>query len=297
MRAAATLGYRPNALARAMTSGRSGLIALLVAYLDNQFYPIVLERLSRILQDHGYQVMLFMTDPGAQDKVVQKILQYRVEGIVMASATMSSTLALECARTGVPVVTFNRYIPGAPVSSVVSANQDGGRMLADFLVRGGHKRIAFIAGSEDSSTSRDRESGFVQGLAAHGMTLIDRAVGGFNFSGGAAAARVLLEKVLRPDAIFVANDHMAISAIDVARREFRLRIPEDLSVVGYDDVPAAAWASYDITTVAQPLETMVSATAALLVEQIETGMAVNKRIDFPAELVLRGSARRPPRTL
>ena len=97
--AARELGYRPNALASAMR-GRSHLIAVLVAYLDNQFYPIVLEQLSRALQAKDYQVLLFMTDPGNQDQMVQKMLQYQVEGIVMASATMSSMLARECAEIG-----------------------------------------------------------------------------------------------------------------------------------------------------------------------------------------------------
>ena len=122
--AAAELGYRPNALARAMISGKSRIIAVLVAYLDNQFYPIVLERLSRSLQAHGYQVLLFMTDPGNQDQMVQKMLQFQVEGIVMASATMSSTLARECAQTGIPVVLFNRYVPALPASSLGSRSSD-----------------------------------------------------------------------------------------------------------------------------------------------------------------------------
>ena len=134
--AARKLGYRPNVLARAMISGRSKLIAVLVAYLDNQFYPVVLELLSRSLQAHGYQVMLVMTDPGDQDGVVSKMLQYQVEGIVMASATLSSSLARECAKTGTPVVLFNRYVPASPTSSVTSDNIEGARRLAHFLVDG-----------------------------------------------------------------------------------------------------------------------------------------------------------------
>ena len=122
LKAATELGYRPNALARAVISGKSRLIALLVAYLDNQFYPIVLERLSRTLQESGYHVLLFMTDPGDQDDVVRRIMEYQVEGIVMASATLSSSLARECAQTGIPVVMFNRYVPASPASSVTSDN-------------------------------------------------------------------------------------------------------------------------------------------------------------------------------
>ena len=293
MKAAAELGYRPNALARAMISGKSQLIAMLVAYLDNQFYPIVLEKLSRTLQASGYQVLLFMTEPGNQDEVVQKILQYQVEGIVMASATLSSSLARECADTGIPIVTLNRYVATSPASSVTSDNIEGGRLVADFLVRSGHERIAFIAGLEDSSTNRDREAGFYKGLAEHGVTAFGRAVGGYTFEGAAVATRLLLKGKVRPDAIFVANDHMAFSVMDVVRDEFKLRVPKDISIVGYDDVPEASWKGYDLTTVSQSSQKMVEATAAILIEQIERSVVRKRAAVLPAELVIRSSARLP----
>jgi DNA-binding LacI/PurR family transcriptional regulator len=293
--AARELGYRPNALARAMISGKSRIIAVLVAYLDNQFYPIVLERLSRSLQEHGYQVLLFMTDPGNQDQMVQKMLQFQVEGIVMASATMSSTLARECAQTGIPVVLFNRYVPALPASSVTSDNMTGGRVVARLLAAAGHERIAFVAGAENSSTNRDREAGFTGELAALGRSLWKRTVGGYTFEGAAQAARELLSGPVRPDAIFVANDHMAFSAADVLRDEFGLRIPEDVSLVGYDDVPEAGWGGYKLTTVRQPGDQMIAETVRILVEQIETGKVVKYNAVIPGSLVVRASARLPDR--
>lgn len=293
MKAAAELGYRPNALARAVNSGKSRLIALLVAYLDNQFYPIVLEKLSRALQTQGYQTLLMMTEPGNQDRLVQRILQYQVEGIVMASATLSSSLARECAQTGIPVVMFNRYVATSPASSVTTDNIEGGRLVADFLVRGGHERIAFIAGAEDSSTNRDREAGFYKGLAEHGVAVYARAVGGYDFEGAAAAARELMTADQPPDAIFVANDHMAFSVMDVLRNEHGFAIPEDISIVGYDDVPEASWRGYDLTSVSQPADAMVEATAAILLEQIEKSVVRKRAAVLPARLVVRRSARLP----
>ena len=296
LKAARKLGYRPNALARAMISGKSRLIAMMVAYLDNQFYPIVLEKLSRALQDQGYQVLLFMTETGKQDRVVQRILEYQVEGVVMASATLSSTLARECAKTGIPVVLFNRYVPSSPASSVTSDNIEGGRLLAKFLAEGGHERIAFIAGAEDSSTNRDREAGFFKGLAEHGMTVWARAVGGYSFEGAAAAARELFSREDRPDAVFVANDHMAFSVMDVLRGELDLRIPEDVSVVGYDDVPEAAWKGYDLTTISQSSQNMIEATVSILLEQIEKRVVKKRAAVVPSELIVRSSARKPKNT-
>lgn len=293
LEAASDLGYRPNALARAMISGRSRLIAMMTAYLDNQFYPVVLEGLSRKLQDKGYHVLLFMTDPGDQDKVVQQIMQYQVEGIVMASATLSSTLARECAKTGIPVVLFNRYVPSSPASSVTSDNIEGGRLAGDFLVRAGHQRIAFIAGHEDSSTNRDREAGFYKALAEHGTTPWARAVGGYTFGGAAQAARTLFSGAEKPDAVFVANDHMAFAVMDVLRQELGLSVPNDVSVIGYDDVPEASWQGYDLTTVSQPAEQMIAETLRILIDQIENQSVVKRAAIVPSQLIVRGSSRQP----
>ncbi len=291
--AAQALGYRPNVLARAMISGRSRLIAILVAYLDNQFYPVLLEQLARALQERGYQVLLFMTDPGDQDTVVQKMLQFQVEGIIMASATLSSSLASECAKTGTPVLLLNRYVPGSAASSVTSDNLEGGRLLAHFLVDGGHQRIAFIAGMEDSSTSRDRESGFCKGLAERGLTLHARAVGGYTFAGAAAATRTLFAERKPPDAVFAANDHMAFAVMDVLRNEMKLSVPRDVSVVGYDDVPEAGWGGYNLTSVSQSSPAMVEATVDIMLAQIEQQQVNRRAAIVPAQLVVRGSARLP----
>lgn len=293
LKAADQLGYRPNALARAMISGRSRLIALVVAYLDNQFYPVVIEKIARRLREHDYQVMLVMTDPGNQDRTVQTMLQFQVEGIIMASATLSSDLASECVKTGTPVVLFNRYVPASATSSVTSDNIEGGRQIAHFLVEGGHKRIAFIAGNEDSSTSRDREAGFHKGLAELGTTIMRRGVGSYTFVGAANAARQMFAAQPRPDAVFVANDHMAFSVMDVLRNELKLRIPEDVSIVGYDDVPEASWGGYSLTSVEQPSGAMVEATIRILLEQIDAREVQRKAAVLPARLIVRTSARVP----
>lgn len=293
LKAAEELGYRPNALARAMISGRSRLIALAVGYLDNQFYPIVLEKLSRALGEKDYQVLLFMTDMARQDETVQKILQYQVEGIIMASVSMSSVLATECAKTGIPVVMFNRYAPDLPVSTVTTDNIEGGRALAALLAEAGHKRIAYVAGSEDTSTNRDREAGFYKGLAEHGMTVWARRVGNYNFEQAAKAARDLFASKEQPDAVFVANDHMAFAVMDVIRYELNLRIPEDVSVVAYDDVPEASWKAYNLTTVSQSSDDMIEATVTMMLEQIENRFVSKRSTVIPVDIKIRNSARLP----
>lgn len=288
--AAHELGYRPNALARSLISGRSRIIGLVIAYLENHFYPIVIEKLSRSLQARGYHVLLFMTEPGQQDEVIQEILQYQVDGVVLASVTLSSHIAQECAELGVPVVLFNRYIPDSQASSVVSDNVAGGRLLAELLLSEGHQKIAFVAGQENSSTNVEREKGFTERLEEAGVTLCQRVVGHYTFEGATLATRELLSDGI-PDAIFVANDHMAFAVMDVVRGEFGLRIPQDISVVGYDDVPEAGWPAYNLTTVEQNVEKMIGATVDILLEQMEHKRISSAQVVTDASLILRGSTK------
>ncbi len=297
--AAEELGFRPNVLARSLITGQSRIIGLVIAYLENYFYPEVLEKLSKALQARGYHVLVFMSSQGSEtvDDVIQEILDYQVAGLVTASVSLSSELSTRCAGLGVPVVLFNRAQDGAGVTCVTSDNVEGGRQVARFLTEGGHGRIAYVAGWEDASTQRDREAGFLAGLTEAGQTLFARAVGNYEAGAAKAAARALFagkSEAERPDAVFVANDHMAFVVMDVLRFELGLKVPGDVSVVGFDDVPPAAWPAYDLTTVRQDAETMVARTVDRLLAQIETpDTASSEPIRVPAPLVLRASARIP----
>ena len=292
--AADKLGYRPNVLARSLKSGRSRIIGLLVAYLENYFYPEVVEKLSRELQKEGYHVLVFLAPVTTVnvDQVVHEIMDYQVDGIVLASVSMSSDLAERCLATGIPVVLFNRGQDDPRLSSVTTNNRLGGFALADFLVSLGHNRIAYIAGFEGASTQRDREIGFCEGLAAAGQTLIARAEGNFVYGDAQIAARNLFATPRRPDAVFVGNDHMAFAVMDVLRFELGLRVPEDVSIVGFDDVPPASWPAYNLTTYRQPVDQMVAETVAMLIAKIGAERAEPRQVVLEGGLIIRGSAGR-----
>ena len=181
------------------------------------------------------------------------------------------------------------------MSAVTSDNYAGGRKVAEFLIAGGHERIAFIAGWEGASTQRDREAGFCDRLRDVGLPLFARGVGNFEFDQARRATRQMFSgnRESWPDAVFVANDHMAFAVMDVLRGRLGLSVPRDVSVVGYDDVQLAAWPSFDLTTVSQPSDEMVSKTVSALMAQIEDGETVPRRVIIQGELVVRGSARRP----
>ncbi len=296
-RAAEELRYRPNVLARSLITGRSRIIGLVVAYLENYFYPEALERLSNALQERGYHVLVFMASQtaGNVDREVQEILDYQVDGIVVASVALSSELTLRCQAAGVPVVLFNRIQDMEGISGVSSDNHAGGRAVAELLLAGGHQRFGYIAGWEGASTQRDREAGYCEGLKAAGQTIWAREVGDFHQETTRRAAREMFDVApcSRPDAVFVANDHMAIAVMDVLRFELGLDVPRDVSVVGYDDVPPAAWPAYALTTVRQPADRMVAETVGILLDQIANPRIPARRVVIEAQLVLRRSARLP----
>jgi DNA-binding LacI/PurR family transcriptional regulator len=292
---AKALGYRPNAIARSLITNRSRIIAVVMAYLENLFYPDVLEELGRALADENYHLLLFtgFMDRDS-DPVFDQLMQYRVDGIILASTSLSSELSEECATAGIPVVLFNRTTERDAVSSVTTRNREGGRRIAEFLVAGGHTSFGYIAGLENSSTNRDRFAGFADGLAAHGHADIAIETGNYSRPDAQDAARKMFRRPDRPEALFVANDHMAVAVMDVARYEFNLRIPEDISIVGYDDVGPATWTSYGITSMSQPVKRMVEATVDILMDQIASGEIEAEHRILNGDLVVRTSARLPP---
>jgi DNA-binding LacI/PurR family transcriptional regulator len=292
--AAQRLGYRPNVLARAMITGRSRIIGLVVAYLENQFYPMALERLSNALQDRGYHILIFMAGSatGHVERVVDELIDYQVDGLVTASVAMTDELTLRCQAAGIPVVMFNRGQDDPRLSEVTSDNRAGGRRVAEFLIAGGHKRVAHIMGWQSSSTGRDRAIGFREGMAAAGLSPFAMVDGEYDRERAAQVARAMFAGPERPDAIFVGNDHMAFAVLDELVHRLGLRVPEDVSVVGYDDAPMASWPAYDLTTIRQPVEPMVNATVETLLGQIE-GTVEPRHIRIDGPLVVRRSARVP----
>ena len=292
--AAQELGYRPNILARAMVLGRSRMIGLVVAYLDNQFYPETLEKLSNALREKGYHILVFMAGKDSQsiDGVIEEILDYQVDGIIAASVALSSGLSNRCRAAGVPMVLFNRAQDDPLMSSVTSDNIAGGRKVAELLLAAGHQKIGYIAGWEGASTQRDREAGFVTRLSEAGVTLFKREVGDFRMDTAREATLSMFSNE-PPDAVFVANDHMAIAVMDTLRHKLGKKVPDDVSVVGYDDVPAIAWPAYDLTTVRQRSNRMVAETVKILLAEIEQDGVNTRKVEIDGPLILRGSAKIP----
>ena len=292
--AAEQLGFRPNAMARGLATSRSGIVAVVLGTIGNPVYPAVLQALGRQLSARALQILL-LTELDAPETVVQRALQYQAEAmIVTASVNLepSRLIAARCRGAGLPLVLYNRSLPGMAVPAVTCASREGGRLVADLLLRAGHSRLAVLDGSQETSANIDKREGFGERVAAALGGPPMRETGDFSPEGGRSALLRLMRRPTPPDAVFCTNDIMAIGAIDAARHELGLRIPEDLSVVGFDDIPMAAWPSYGLTTVRQRVDAMAE-TAVELVCAAIAGQTSAVPAEVPVDLVLRTSARLP----
>jgi DNA-binding LacI/PurR family transcriptional regulator len=290
MEAADRLGYRPNALATAVLSRKSNLVGVVMGEITNPFYPEILELLLEQLEGRGYRVLLKRLGGDATaDAAIEEVLRYRVRGAIVTSSVISDEMAGRCGRSSVPIVLFNRHVKDLGVTSVSCDNVDAGRIVANLLLDSKHQRPAFVSGSDAASTNRDRKKGFLDRLLERGISRVQVDGGENSHLVGYDAAKRLLSTSPRPDALFCASDILAFGALD-ALRDLGLQVPTDVSVVGFDDVPMAAWPAFNLTTIRQQRQRMVQEAIEALVGHIERGTPPTVRL-VPGELVLRGTVK------
>jgi LacI family transcriptional regulator len=288
--------YQPNAMARAMKTSQTGSVGVVVARLSNPLYPALLQVIGAALARSKLRMVVWDSEHGGEQPASIALRQGIVDGVLLTTAKSDSPLLREAADARVPVVLVNRTVDGAACDQVSSDNVAGGASVARYLIACGRRRIAMIGGHGEASTIRDRERGFRQALEASGRPL-DYAnyaqVDTFSHETGRAAVQRLLELAHAPDAVFCTNDVIALGAIDGARAR-GVRIPEDLWVVGYDDIEMASWGAYDLTTVRQPLDEMVGLAVGHLRSRIRGEVFAPVRDCLPNGLVIRGSTARTP---
>jgi DNA-binding LacI/PurR family transcriptional regulator len=299
LQAAKKLGYHRNALVRGMIKQRSGIIGVVTGRLDNPFIAVALELLSHRLQQEGIKTLIYSGDAEEDLQVaLPSMIEYRVDGCFFLSNDLAPQAAAKYTRLNIPLlVVFNSDMPGIsdhgdeiPVGAVSIDNVGASLQVADLLLDGGRKRLAYLAGLPAATSNRERQRGFEEGLKNRGGALFASEVGNFNYEDGCVAARKLLSMVVAPDAIYCANDLMALAVMDVARSEFDLQIPRDLAVVGFDDIGVASYPAYGLTTVRQPISEMINVAASLMVNLIEEPNRRPVEIRMPSELIRRTSS-------
>jgi len=280
----------PSETGRALKSGRTRRIGLLLTDLDNQFYSHIIAPIHGELEKLGYQLVLH-TETMDSDTVAERLIANGLDGVILATTTVDSVAPMRLKNRGMPFVYFNRTGPHVDADSALVDPTVGYRDAVAAVIALGHDRIGAILGPSDTSTAQGREGALRTALETHGIVLQDAAVRRVPYSAaaGEAAAAELLSAAAAPTVLFCGNDVVAYGALNASHR-LGLRVPEDLSVIGFDDLPEAAWPIVDLATIRYDIRGMAAAAAALIVRRIE-------HPDKPIELLQFDSTFIPRRTL
>jgi len=289
MAAAEKLGYHVNHLARGLIHHRSGIVCLIVAEMQAPFQAALIEAATRRLQDKGKVVMVLNTagQPANVEAALRQTLNYRAEATVVVSGAPPQSLIETCLENGQRVILINRNDVIAGPQVLMIENEAAAAEACFILRRAGCRRLAVVGSTAGTPSIVARETAFAAAARDAGAEVTISRAGPTGYAAGAESARQLLAGSGRPDGVFCVTDLLALGFLDAARIEFRLRVPEDLCVVGFDDISAAGWLGYDLTTFRQPISEMAGHIADLL-EQDEGDPAQTR---FPARLVWRKTVR------
>ena len=290
--AMAELGYQPNTLARNLRRRQTQSIGMIVPDNANPFFAEIARAIEDSSFDQNHSVILCNTegDLAKQTAYTDLLIQNQVAGIVFVAAGVSTELVEDLRRRRVPLVVVDRAVPGVEVNAVLTNHCQGGRLATQHLIDLGHRRIACISAGSELSPSADRVTGYLETLRENDVPVTKELVvpGDFQYESGYHAANVLLDLPQPPTAVFACNDLMAVGCISAAA-ERSLRVPEDLSVVGFDDVRLASFTNPPLTTVAQPIWQIGNLAVEMLMERIENIDAQMRVEQLDTQLVERRS--------
>ncbi|MFN8379932.1 MAG: LacI family DNA-binding transcriptional regulator [Anaerolineae bacterium] len=286
------LKYRPNSIARSLRRRSTATIGLLVPDNSNPFFAEVARLIEDIGFDQGYSVILCNSDnlPAREAAYIDVLLSKQVDGLLTISAGIHPDFLKTVFNAQVPVVVVDRAADEWPVDQVLVDNERGGYQAGVYLTDLGHREIGFIAGPRVATPSARRLVGFRHALAERDIALPDTAItsGDFQYQGGAAAIRTLLERHPNLTAVFATNDQMALGAINTLQRMGR-SVPDDISIIGFDNIPQSSAFYPALTTMAQPVEALARESVRLLIERITGSTTAPTCIMLDATLIERES--------
>ncbi|MGZ2259050.1 LacI family DNA-binding transcriptional regulator [Roseobacter sp. A03A-229] len=291
-KAARDLGYSPNALASSLTTGRTKLIGLISNNFHNPIFLQVFDLFTRGLQDRGLRPLLVnLTDETDPQASVRMLRQYSVDGAVVASSTLPPGFSKAFRDAGVPVVhSFGRYSSAPEVHVVGINNVECGRMAARTLVARGYRKIAFLGGPEAATSTQDRYSGFFSELGAHRDVKTSYSFAdAYSFDAGRREMLRLL-KSDPAEAYFCGDDVLSIGVLS-AIRDSGLRVPEDIGIIGLNDMEMARWENINLTTIHQPIRQIVTSSIELMVAMLDEPDRYPEARIFPCSIVERGTLR------
>lgn len=292
LRAADHLGYHVNRMAQSLINARSNLIGLVGTDLQQPFHAEFLTTLSAALLADGFQCMLLNAANAQRDMsaLIARVLEYRVFAIVVMTGTPPARIVEECLNNGVPVILVNKLLPGLAVDTVLADHAAGGRLAAEHLLSAGCRRLAVVSSAARTSSLVGRIDAFRARAADAGVSVRVWEEGPTDYrSGWDAALSLLAEDSF--DGVFCVTDLLALGFLDAARAKSARCVPDDLSVIGFDDIPQAGWHAYRLTTFRQPVERLTRVVMDVLRRRKEHAETPHALTTVPVELVVRSTVR------
>jgi len=295
LEAAREMGYRPNETARSLAKGRTNMIGVVPfqlqrGALNSPFLRVALGAIYDAAEDVGRHVVLFTGyDPQDLEAMRARSFEARVDGVVLIAPKIDHAMLGYVAAQNLPLAVVASPAPG-PGVHFNADNVDGVRQAVEHLASLGHRRIATVAGRADGGDAMERHEAFLAALAIHGLEPAAVEFGDFTMESGRQAGHRLLNFQVRPTAVFAGNDQMAAGVIRAAH-EMGLQVPDDLSVIGFDDDEIASYVTPGLTTIRQPIAEMASAALDAVV-QLAQGLPAEERL-FPTRLIVRASTASP----
>ncbi len=288
------LGFRPNRVARALVRRRTNTVAVVLPDITNPFFAELARGAEDVLGTADFAAVFGNSDndPDKERRYLSNFGDRRVDGMIIVIAAETDGNEISDLAERMPTVAVDRVISGWRGDQVVGDNEAGMALAVHHLVELGHRRVALINGDRRLSTTVERRLGFGRALQVEGLQPVSMTDGAFTYESGFQQALELLGRSNRPTAVCATNDLLAFAVL-AAASEKGCRIPQDLSVVGYDDIAFAKLASPSLTTVRQPAYDMGATAAHLLLERLQDDRRLSKRVVTKAELVVRGSTAAP----
>jgi LacI family transcriptional regulator len=296
LEAANALGYKPNLLARSFKTRRTNSVGIVIPDINNPLFPPMVRGVEDRLFDHGYVALLANTenDPDRQRRIFEGMVDRRVDGLVLATASRHDGMLAELDEEGIPIVLLNRVVEDRSFSSVSADDPAGIRMVVHHLRSLGHERIGHVAGPQSMSTGHARYDAFISEMAATGVAVDDRYVTfaeSFSIAEGERCAKPLLALADRVSAIIAANDMLALGCYS-ALEDVGLVCPSDVSIVGFNDMPFIDRLNPPLTSVRIPHYDIGVRAAELLLGRMRDPDMPVKVVHLPPQLVVRGSTAR-----
>ena len=293
--AAAALNYVPNMLARSFRSQRTETLGLILSDITNPFWTTVARGVEDVASRQGFNVIFCNTDENhaKQEQYLALLLQRRVDGILLVPARSTPDAVLQVQSQNVPIVVLDRRVPGVEVDVVRGTSTKGAQTLVEHLLALGHRRIAAFSGPADISSSEERIQGYRQALLAAGVIIEPELIfqDQFSIAGGMAMAERFLELAVQPSAIFAGNNFVALGALQRLTTA-GYTVPDDISLVSFDDVPSYYMVDPFLTVVAQPAYEMGERAAEMLLQRImDPSAGPPREVTLPTQLIVRKSAR------